>query len=78
MTDFRTITPTGRLNRLLGGTCFVMISDVNPEVKTTNCVQPSKGRFFVTYISGPNKVIAFSEVMLFGKCDSKSKEIKYD
>ena len=77
MTDFRTITATGRLNSFFSGTCFMMRSDSSPEVITANCFRPSKGRFFVTFISGSDQVIAFSEVMLFGKCNSKSMEIKY-
>ena len=76
MTDFRTITATGRLNTFFSGTCFMMESVPTPEVITANCFQPSKGRFFVIFVSGSDKVIALCEVMLFGKCNSKSKEIK--
>ena len=49
--------------------CFAD-ADPMPEVKTYDCFRVGKGRYFVIFISGPEKAIAFTEVILFGKSTS--------
>ena len=66
MTDFRNTTPGENSVSYLDSRCFLRFEPL-PEVETFNCDQLKGGRYFVMFVPGDNKIIAFAEVMLFGK-----------